>query len=242
MLVGLHRGTAGDHPDRTVQQEIGRNHADPPIVCHPPGLSVERQRIGVDAVGESFGVFGGVHHMAAGEEVGGFDESAADLVHDIGRVAIAQVVVEVDDVAERKAIAFVGDLVRRSRHRRIERVRSPKLAEVQLLQHRQTRPGVGCKARTSLRRTVRQPMLERRPRTLVDAEAGRILGIFGEDLLGHAGKQIGGGRQPGRKDGRKRRQCSPRRAGNQPGRCRPAEKFASSEPIHARSLTLSGRV
>ena len=79
----------------------------------PLGLAVESLGIGIDAVGIGHRICRGGDGVPAVEEVGNFDERAVELVHDIGRVAIAEVGIEV----ERRRQRGSGNPRRRSRAR-----------------------------------------------------------------------------------------------------------------------------
>ena len=89
--IRLFRRAAADDLDRLVEREVGRDHADAAIVREPPGLAVDVARISVDPVGE------GQRRPRRSSIVcrlsrksGIVDEAAAELVHDIRRVAVSR--------------------------------------------------------------------------------------------------------------------------------------------------------
>ena len=51
-LVRLLGRAAADDPDRLVEREVGRDHADAAIVLQPLGLAIDVARIGIDPVGK----------------------------------------------------------------------------------------------------------------------------------------------------------------------------------------------
>src|SRR5690349_2278953 len=71
--------------------------------------------------------------MATAKEIGEVDEGPAQLVHDIGRVAEADVGIEHDRVAEREAEAFVRDFMSGKCYRGIEIGGNAEVGKVELL-------------------------------------------------------------------------------------------------------------
>ena len=129
-LVGLFGRAGGDHRDRFVEHEVGRDHAYSAVVGQSLGLAIYVARISVDAVSISERIFRAFDGVAGVEKIGHVDKRAAELVHDIWRVAIAGVRIDHQGIAERESIAGPGELKRLLRNRTVKIVGLGQIVEV----------------------------------------------------------------------------------------------------------------
>jgi len=119
-LIRFLRYAAADNLERAVQREVGRDDSEPAVVRQALRLSVQVSSVGIDAIGVSKGILIRRDGLTAVEKVGVVDERSAELIHDIGRVAVADVGIEDDGVAEWELETRIGKFVTRKRYRGVQ--------------------------------------------------------------------------------------------------------------------------
>jgi len=119
-LIRFLRYAAADNLERAVQREVGRDDSEPAVVRQALRLSVQVSSVGIDAIGVSNGILIRRDGLTAVEKVGVVDERSAELIHDIGRVAVADVGIEDDGVAEWELETRIGKFVTRKRYRGVQ--------------------------------------------------------------------------------------------------------------------------
>ncbi len=190
-LIGLFGSAAADDADRLVEVEAGRDHADPAVVLQALGLAIDIAAVGIDPIGEGERIVGGGDRVPAFEEIGQIGVAAAELVHDIRRVAKAVVGIEHERIAEREGVAGLRDLMRLERDRAVERVGLGQVRKIEAAERLQPLADMLLARRDAGWRLVLPLVRKRRQLALGDAEDGRVLGIFGEKLVGDALELVG---------------------------------------------------
>ncbi len=173
-----------------VEYEIRRDHALRSRRLESPRLAIDLAGIGLKSLEVSFGIFSRLQRVLLVEQARDLEEGAGVLRDNVGRVPPRPVLVEKRNVAVREVESLGRGLMRRAHDIQVD---SRRLVEAGGVDRAQSlEPGCNAAGNRGLTcgRAVGQARLQGRARAGIDAEAGRILGIVGEQFFRDSGEQL----------------------------------------------------
>ena len=173
-----------------VEYEIRRDHALRCRRLESPRLAIDLAGIGLKSFEVGFGIFSRLQRVLLVEQARDLEEGAGVLRDNVGRVPPRPVLVEKRHVAVREVESLRRGLMRRAHDIKVDACRFVQVGGVYRAQSLE--PGCNAAGNRGLTcgRAVGQARLQGRARSGIDAEAGCVLGIIGEQFFRDSGEQL----------------------------------------------------